>query len=434
MKRVGPEIKATPPLEPVPRSWPVLVALGLVTLLLLSILVANLLIAGNVANRTAEIVDDEQRSIELVDDLREQAERLTSPSLHQAELLEVVSRIAADARAYDALSDPPQPGEREEWKLLQYSLEGLQAKVKSGRNVEKERQVIGRSIDHLVQINREASHRQTDAIRQLHHRAMVINVTIGGLTLALVATIVYALLRVLKRQRSLIERHIGLLGERNRELDAFAGRAAHDLRVPLNPIRGYADLLLTGNESPDEVRTMAARIRIAVDRMSRIVDDMLELSRAGKAASGEASPAKVGAEVLEELAADLIDAEVRASLTDERVACAPGVLAQILRNLVTNSIKFRSPERKLHLQLTSKSTPAAIELAIEDNGIGMDDESADHAFEPYYRGRTDREVPGHGLGLAIVHRATTMLGGRCDVAHAGSQGTRITVSLPRAVS
>jgi signal transduction histidine kinase len=395
-------------------------------------LVANLFIAGNVAKRTAEIVDDEQRSIELVDDLREQAARLASPSIRQEELLGVVGRIAADARAYDALSDPPQPGEREEWKLLQHSLEELQAKVHSGGALESEREVIGRSIDHLVQINREAAHRQADAIRRLHRRAILIDATIGILTLGLVATIVFVLLRVLKRQRSLIESHIDLLGERNRELDAFAGRAAHDLRVPLNPIRGYADLLLTGHESPEEVRAMAARIRIAVDRMSRIVDDMLELSRAGRAASGEASPAEVGAEVLEELAADLMDAEVRADLTDDKVACAPGVLAQILRNLVSNSIKFRSHERKLHLQLTSKSTPTMVELAIEDNGVGMDEESANHAFEPYFRARTDREVPGHGLGLAIVHRATAMLGGRCDISQKGPQGTRITVSLPRA--
>src|SRR5215470_3448304 len=97
-------IAPSPQLKAVPRSWPVLVALGLVTLLLLTMIGGDLFVAGNVANRTAEIVDDEQRSIELVDDLREQAARLASPSLREAELLEVVKRIADDAQAYDALS------------------------------------------------------------------------------------------------------------------------------------------------------------------------------------------------------------------------------------------------------------------------------------------------------------------------------------------
>src|SRR5260370_41007377 len=160
---------------------------------------------------------------------------------------------------------------------------------------------------------------------------------------------------------------------------------------------------------------MDERMRSAVDRMSRIIDDMLDLDRAGRALVGEASPARVGAEVSEEMGAELIDAEVHAELTDEKVACAPGVLAQILRNAVSNSIKFRSHQRKLKLHLSSVSTPTTIELAIEDNGIGIDEESAEHAVEPYYRGRQDREVPGHGLGLASVHRAAKALGAECHI-------------------
>lgn len=425
-------LPASPPLSAVPRSWPVLVALGLVTLLLLSMVAADLFVAGSVAERTAEIVDDEQRSIELVDDLRQQATRLASPTLTEPELLQVIQRIAADARAYEPLAD--QPGEREEWTVVRQALENLQARVSAGDAVGLERQVasISNSIDRLVQINREGAHLQADAIRQLHRRAIVVDAAIGLLTLALVTTIVGLLLRVLKRQRKLVESHISLLGERNRELDAFAGRAAHDLRVPLNPIRGYADLLLTGDESPEEVHVMAARIRIAVDRMSRIIDDMLDLSRVGRAAPGEASPAQVGAEVLEELGAELIDADVRSELTDEKVACTPGVLAQILRNAVTNSIKFRSHQRRLRLHLKSMSTPTRVELAVEDNGLGIDEESAEHAFEPYYRGRSDREVPGHGLGLAIVHRAAQAVGGECHISRIDPEGTRIIISLPRA--
>lgn len=422
----------SPALKAVPRSWPVLVALGLVTLLLLTMVAADLFVAGNVAERTAEIVDDEQRSIELVDDLRQQAARLASPFLREDELLQVLERIAADAKAYDPLTD--QPGEREEWNRLRHSLDELQATVQRGDGVGLDRQLseIGRSIDHVVQINREAAHRQAGAIRQLHRRAIFVDAAIGSLTLGLVGTIVFVLLRVLKRQRSLTESHIALLGERNRELDAFAGRAAHDLRVPLNPIRGYADLLLTGNEPPEEVRAMAARIRIAVDRMSRVVDDMLDLSRVGRPASGEASPAEVGAEVLEEMSAELLDAEIRSNLTTDKVACTPGVLAQILRNIVSNSVKFRSHERKLQLRLTSTSTPTTVEVAIEDNGVGVDEEGVNHAFEPYYRGAMHREVPGHGLGLAIVYRATATLGGKCSISRVTPQGTRITVCLPRA--
>src|SRR5262249_27984260 len=137
---------------------------------------------------------------------------------------------------------------------------------------------VGRSIDQLVAFNREQAHVSAEQIRALHRKAVLADASVGLVTLLLVTLIVVVLLRVLRRQRQLTERHVALLDERNRELDAFAGRAAHDLRGPLNPIRGYADLLMAGNEPPDEVQQMASRIRIAVDRMSRVVDDMLELS------------------------------------------------------------------------------------------------------------------------------------------------------------
>src|SRR5260370_15111907 len=98
---VGDPTPATrPTLSAVPRSWPLLVALGLVTLLLLTMVAADLFVAGSLAERTAEIVDDEQRSIDFVDDPRQQASRLASPSLTWAELLQVLQRIAADIRSH----------------------------------------------------------------------------------------------------------------------------------------------------------------------------------------------------------------------------------------------------------------------------------------------------------------------------------------------
>ena len=62
----------------------------------------------------------------------------------------------------------------------------------------------------------------------------------------------------------------------------------------------------------------------------------------------------------------------------------------------------------------------------------MDEELAAHAFEPHHRGRTDREVPGHGLGLAIVDRATHALGGGIALWSRPDEGCRITITLPAA--
>src|SRR5437660_1705149 len=91
--------------------------------------------------------------------------------------------------------------------------------------------------------------------------------------------IALVLVRVLRRQRALLALHLDSLDERTRELEAFAARTAHDLKGPLNPLSGYADLL-RDNASPT-VRELAVRIRRASDRMAGVIDNLLSLSVAG---------------------------------------------------------------------------------------------------------------------------------------------------------
>jgi two-component system phosphate regulon sensor histidine kinase PhoR len=104
-----------------------------------------------------------------------------------------------------------------------------------------------------------------------------------------------------------------------------------------------------------------------------------------------------------------------------------------LRNLVVNAVKFRSRQRPLFLKLSAAGQGDRVEIRLEDNGVGMDPESARQAFEPYYRGTNEREAPGHGLGLAIVRKATQALGGSCELTSEIDRGTTIAVSLPRVV-
>jgi hypothetical protein len=168
--------------------------------------------------------------------------------------------------------------------------------------------------------------------------------------------------------------------------------------------------------------------------MTRVVENMLELSRAGRPSPGSGSLARVVAEVIEELRPQLSDAQVTTSVADDIVACSPSVLAQLLRNLVTNSVKFQPQQRRLVLVVKTAAHANDVELIIEDNGIGMNDEDLSHAFEPYYRGSEHREVPGLGLGLAIVQKTMTALGGTCRLTRSSFGGTAVTLSFPRAAS
>jgi signal transduction histidine kinase len=140
----------------------------------------------------------------------------------------------------------------------------------------------------------------------------------------------------------------------------------------------------------------------------------------------------VVAKTIEEMGADLHEVDLVTKLGAGRVACAESVLGQILRNLIGNAIKFRARSRPLRITIETRDAGPMVELAVEDNGVGMDPESAKHAFEPFYRGPIDRELPGHGLGLAIVDRTTRSLGGTCELSSVSDHSTRIVVRLPRA--
>lgn len=431
-------IPATP--KAVPSTWPVFVALGLIALLLLAMLGADLLVARGVAGRTTDIVGNSQRSIELVDDLRAQTHRLEQPESSLERTDAAMARILTDVKAYDPLATSV--GEREEWSHLHALLVRFQSNATQRRSDSILASDIERSLDRLVGINGKASHEQVEAIHRIHERAILVDTFVGGLAFTLAALIAVVLSRLLRRQQLLVTEYVALIEERNRELDAFAGRAAHDLRVPLNPIRGYADLLALDHELPEPVREMASRIRLAVARMSRVIDDMLELSRAGRPTPGLASPASVVARVLDDMKGELQGAQVMTRIGEDAIACGPSVLEQVVRNLLGNAAKFRSRSRPLVITISTEREEAQVALTIEDNGMGIDPDAAKHAFEPYFRSYSAREVPGHGLGLAIVERVVHALGGTCEIgatapgepADPATQGTRVTIRLPRATT
>jgi signal transduction histidine kinase len=414
------------------RATPVIVALAAVAALLVANAVTDVLLSRRVAAKTASIVQDTQRSIELVDDLRAQVHLLSDRESSAAEVRAIARRIAADVQAFDALANDP--GEREEWLRLVDLLGRVQQSADARQPAELSSLVgeLSKVMDRLVVVNRRAAEAAAREIQRVHQSAFYADVGAGAVALVLLAIVGALMLAALRRERALVARQIELLDERNRELDAFAGRAAHDLRGPLQPIRGYAELLMTDEECAPDARAMAARIRQGVDKLSSVIDDMLELSRAGRPPPGEAELRAAVEEVLAAHEVELRGAEVKTDCPSVRVACAPGVLQQVLRNVVTNATKFRSHTRPLTLTMSGVVDGDEVVLRVVDNGVGMDEESAARAFEPHFRGRADRESPGHGLGLAIVARAVRAVGGEVALVSAPDAGTTITLRLPLA--
>jgi len=410
----------------------VLVALAAVVGLSLTSIGLDLVIGHTTAARTAELVDDSLRSVALADDLRYQAHRLSTTPLDRAQLISIAARIGADAREYDPIANGL--GERSEWSTLQLLFDRLEQDRDEPAAIAPLVAQVEQSIARLIDINQRAAREHQAAISEVHRRGLIADAAIGAITLALAIGVALALVRTLRRQRELVRMQLAAVDERNRELEAFAGRVAHDLRGPLAPVVGYTDVLL---EPGADIPAVAARIRRATDRMTGLIDDLLALSVAGRLPAGRVSVAAAVREVLDDLSPELRDADVRLAVADCTTACTPGVLSQMIRNLVSNAIKYRGSGRRLQVAIDAKpceatGAPRQIEIVVADNGVGMTREAVSHAFDPFYRASATRGIPGHGLGLAIVKRTIDAMGGDCELASAPNEGTRVTLHLPAA--
>jgi signal transduction histidine kinase len=410
--------------RPVPSAWPALVALAIVVVLVLGEIVFDVFGGVQTYERTNYMVDNSVESLVIVSDLRYQAARLVAVS-DPAQASAIVAQIDADLWQYQPLAT--EAGEREEYTRLGAAL----AEVRRVGPSAEELATICASIDHLEDINRLAAYRNAEQIRAEHAREIAADVVVGAVTLLLAIGIALVLVRALRRQRALLEVHLGTLAERRRELEAFAERVAHDLRGPLSPLRGYSDLLSDG-DSP-EVREIAVRVRRAADRMGGIIDELLALSMHGELLAGQGRVAEVAREILDELSPELAEADVTLAVGDARVACSPGVLGQVLRNLLSNAVKYRAQARRLAVRIEADRDDARglVAIAVGDNGVGMDAHAVRHAFEPLYRA-PGASRPGHGLGLSIVKRTVESAGGTVELTSLPSAGTRVVVRLPAA--
>ena len=376
------------------------------------------------------------RSTELADDIRWQIDRLprTGSVLASAGTAgdARLQQLEADLGAYEPLATFE--NERPEWLQLRTLVRELKADLArgdaSGLAIHAER--ANSSVKHLLQLNSREATVIGQRMVALRRNELVIDGAAGAFTLLLVFQIGAARLHSMERERILTAENLSLVQTKNRELETFAGRAAHDLRGPLAPIRGFADLIAHGHKTPEEMVRLGNRISAGVARMGSIIDAMLELSRSGQLPEGVASVTETVSDLVDELAPSLVGVRLSMEIGDHWVACAPHVLAQMLRNALSNALKYRAPERAPEVTISARVEEAFVAIEVSDNGVGMDPDCARRALEPFFRGQT--EVAGHGLGLAIVDSYVRALGGSVEIESELNVGTRIKLRLPLAAA
>ena len=232
-----------------------------------------------------------------------------------------------------------------------------------------------------------------------------------------------------------VEDRTQALVEVNRELDAFAYSISHDLRAPLRSMQGYADALVEdfGESLGPEGQHYTKRIAAAALRMEDLIQDILTYSRLAKeevSVRPESLETAVD-EVLTDLAATItvMGATISVQKPLPEVQSNRSVLRQVLSNLIANGLKFIAPGGKPVLTIYSERWLGSVRLWVEDNGIGIAPEHQRRIFDPFQRLHGIEAYPGTGIGLAIVRRAMTRMGGRCGVESKPGQGSRFWIEF-----
>lgn len=228
------------------------------------------------------------------------------------------------------------------------------------------------------------------------------------------------------------------LAAANQELDAFSYSISHDLRAPLRAMQGFSDALLEdyGERLDATGHDYANRIVAASRQMDALIQDLLAYSRLVRA---EVSLDPVSLETVVDEACGALEIEVKergGEITVERplgrVLAHRAVLGQIVTNLLTNAVKFTKPDTPPRVRVRSESADGRVRLWVEDNGIGIASEHRERIFRAFERLHGVQQYPGTGIGLAIVQKGATRLGGQAGVESEPGAGSRFWVELAEA--
>jgi two-component system, sensor histidine kinase len=229
------------------------------------------------------------------------------------------------------------------------------------------------------------------------------------------------------------------LRETDRRKDEFLAMLAHELRNPLAPIRTAADSLprLVERGDPRAEATLGV-VRRQVQQLTRLVDDLLDVSRITQdRIEIQRSPVDLAAVVRQAL--ESVDPQVNDKRHSVRTAVASGLyvegdsarLVQCVSNIITNAVKYTDAGGEINVTLAAEGGRAVV--TISDNGVGIPAELLPRVFELFVQNdrSLDRSQGGLGIGLSVVRRLIEMQGGTVSASSPGAgRGSTFWISLP----
>ena len=223
------------------------------------------------------------------------------------------------------------------------------------------------------------------------------------------------------------------LARSNRELEDFASIVAHDLRSPLLTISGYCQLIQEdyGERLDATAHDYLGQVLAGAARMDRLIDDLLEYSRAGRSRQpfGRVDMQSVLVQATANLEASIRQREARIEIGPMPAVTGDQTqLVELLQNLIANAVKFCRQETP-RIRVSASPDSGAWRFAVADNGIGIKQEHFERVFQMFQRPH-GREYSGTGIGLAICKKIVERHGGRIWLDSTVGAGTTFYFTLP----
>jgi two-component system sensor histidine kinase VicK len=219
----------------------------------------------------------------------------------------------------------------------------------------------------------------------------------------------------------------------------FVANVSHELRTPITTIKSYAETILDMAQEDTPETNFIRVIEQEADRMTRIVTDLLTLSKLDNSAKTAMDKkvfnlSELVGSVVEKLKINANNLGLTLSYKQEGDTSAffgdKDRMEQVITNIVSNAVKYTPSGGNVEVVCSAKYTEAVV--CVSDNGIGIPEKDLPRIFERFYRvdKARSRESGGTGLGLAIAKELVEMHGGRINIKSREGKGTSVIISLP----
>ncbi|MFE2582788.1 ATP-binding protein [Streptomyces sp. NPDC059378] len=235
--------------------------------------------------------------------------------------------------------------------------------------------------------------------------------------------------------RRLLDEQTAELKRSNSELEQFAYVASHDLQEPLRKVSSFTQLLQRryGGQLDERADQYIAFAVDGANRMQVLINDLLAFSRVGRVHNDHAT---VDLEEVLRRTLDTLSIPIEETGAEVTVDPLPVVvgdatqLGMLWQNLLSNSLKFRDPERRPEIRVSARREGDVWEFGVGDNGIGIAPEFRDKVFVIFQRLHTREAYPGTGIGLAMCKKVVEFHDGSIGIDPGHTPGTRVVFTLP----